>query len=61
MKIGDVVRERCSGEIGLIIERYKRTEACGPDGDFMVYYRYLALFDSGKRTISDRSSVEVVS
>ena len=60
MKVGNLVKERCSGEIGLVMERYRRTEICGPDGDFMIYFRYLVLFDTGRRTICDRNSVEVI-
>ena len=45
MKVGDVIKERCSGQVGLVIERYRRAELDGnPDGDFTISYRYKVLF-----------------
>jgi len=61
MKIGDVVKERCSGQVGLVIEKYRRTEADGnPNGDFTISYRYKVLFGTETVMIRNTRSVEVI-
>lgn len=62
MKIGDVVKERCSGQVGLVIEKLSRTEADGnPNGDFTISYRYKVLFGTEAVFIRNVRSVEVIS
>mgnify|MGYP001326732658 CR=1 FL=1 len=61
MKVGDVVKYRCSGQIGLVIEKNRRVLSDGnPNGDFMVYYRYKVLFDSETIMIQNPGDVEII-
>ena len=61
MKVGDVVRERCSGQVGLVVEKYRRAETDGnPNGDFTFVYRYKVLFGTEMRMVRNRTSVEVI-
>ncbi len=61
MKVGDVVKLRSNGKIGLVVDRYKRSVSDGnPNGDFMIYYRYRVLFGEEEMMIQNRGSVEVV-
>tara|TARA_R110001583_G_scaffold12612_8_gene55853 strand:- start:117 stop:314 length:198 start_codon:yes stop_codon:yes gene_type:complete len=62
MKLGDLVRERCSGQVGLVVEKYRRAEADGnPDGDFTISYRYKVLFDTEIVMIRNTRSLEMIS
>jgi len=62
MKIGDVVKERCSGQVGLVVEKYRRAEPDGnPNGDFTISYRYKVLFGTEAVFIRNVRSVEVIS
>ena len=61
MKVGDVVKERCSGQVGLVIEKYRRAEADGnPNGDFTISYQYKVMFDTEIVFIRNARSIEVV-
>lgn len=61
MKVGDVVKERCSGQIGLVVEKYRRAETDGnPNGDFTFSYRYKVLFDTEVRIVRNLRSMEVI-
>jgi len=41
MKVGDAVRFRKTGKVGLIVEKLRRCVPDGnPNGDFTVEYRY---------------------
>tara|TARA_R110001583_G_scaffold14285_1_gene60083 strand:- start:8605 stop:8802 length:198 start_codon:yes stop_codon:yes gene_type:complete len=62
MKVGDVVKERCSGQVGLVIEKLSRAEADGnPNGDFTISYRYKVLFGTDEVFALNARSVEVIS
>jgi hypothetical protein len=62
VKVGDLVRECRSGQIGLVIDKFRRTESDGnPNGDFTVYHVHMVLFNDGKRMIRNQQSVEVIS
>ena len=62
MKVGDVVKLRSNGKIGLVIDRFTRSEPDGnPNGDFMVCYRYRVLFGEETMIIQNGVSVEVIS
>ena len=61
MKVGDVVKELCSGQVGLVIERYRRAEPDGnPNGDFTVSYQYKVLFGTETAFVRNARSVEVI-
>ena len=61
MKIGDVVKLRWDGRIGLVTERFRRAESDGnPNGDFTVYYVHRVVFDDGTMMIRDHTAVEVI-
>jgi hypothetical protein len=61
MKVGDAVRECCSGQVGLVIEKYRRAEEDGnPNGDFTISYQYKVMFDTEIVFIRNASSVEVI-
>jgi hypothetical protein len=61
MKVGDVVKLRSNGNIGLAVGRLRRTELDGnPNGDFTVYYRYKVLFGEESMIIRKPGLVEVV-
>ena len=54
LKVGDAVNERCSGRVGLVIEKYRRAEPDGnPNGEFTISYRYKVLF--GTETVFFRN------
>ncbi len=62
MKVGDVIKLRSNGKVGLVIAKYRRAEPDGnPNGDFTISYRYKALFGTETMIIHNRSSVEVIS
>jgi len=62
MKVGDVVKERCSGQVGLVIERHSRAELEGsPNSDFTVSYQYKVLFGTETVFVRNTRSVEVIS
>ena len=61
MKVGDVVKERCSGQIGLVVGRYRHAEPDGnPDGDFMIHYHYRVLFGSEAVMVRNTRSLEMI-
>lgn len=61
MKVGDVIKERCSGQVGLVIEKYRRVEQDGnPNGDFTVSYKYKVLFGTETVFVRNARSVEVI-
>ena len=61
MKVGDVVKEHCSGQVGLVIEKHRRAETDGnPNGDFTISYQYKVLL--GTETVFvHHEAVEVIS
>ncbi len=62
MKVGDMVKLRSNGKIGLVVDRFRRSEPDGnPNGDFMISYRYRVLFGEKTMMIRNAGSVEVVS
>jgi len=62
MKVGDVIKDRYSGQVGLVVEKYRRTEPDGnPNGDFTISYRYKVLFDTKIVMVRNTRSVEVIS
>ena len=62
MKVGDVVKERCSGRVGLVIEKHSRAEADGnPNGDFTISYQYKVLLGTETIFVRNSRSVEVIS
>lgn len=61
LKVGDAVKERCSGRVGLVIEKYRRAEPDGnPNGDFTISYRYKVLFDTETVFVRNARSVEII-
>ena len=61
MKVGDCVKLKVNGMIGLVTDRIRRTEADGnPNGDFIIYYVHRVQFDDRSLIIEKHSSVEVV-
>jgi len=61
LKVGDVVKERCSGQVGLVIEKYRRTEPDGnPNGDFTISYQYKVLFGTETMFVRNTRSLEVI-
>ena len=61
MKIGDVVKLRSDGRVGLVTERFRRTVPDGnPNGDYTVYYVHRVVFDSETMMIRNAGSVEVI-
>ena len=61
LNVGDAVKERCSGRVGLVVEKYRRTEPDGnPNGDFTVNYRYKVLFGTEIVFVRNARSVEVI-
>lgn len=62
MKVGDCVKLKVNGMIGLVTDRIRRTEADGnPNGDFIIYYVHRVQFDDRSLIIEKHSSVEVIS
>ena len=61
MKVGDVVKLKVNGKIGLVTDRIRRTEADGnPNGDFVIYYVHRVQFGEQSMVIKNHSSVEVI-
>ena len=61
MKVGDAVKERCSGRVGIVIEKYRHAEPDGnPNGDFNISYRYKMLFGTETLMVRNTSSFEIV-
>ena len=61
MKIGDAVKLRTSGQVGLVIDISRRAVPDGnPNGDFTFEYRYKVLFGEEAMVIRNRSSLEVI-
>ena len=61
MKVGNIVRERCSGRVGLVIEKYRRAEADGnPNGDFTISYQYKVLFGTETAMVRNTRALEVI-
>ncbi len=61
MRVGDIVKLRSNDNIGLVVEKYRRTEQDGnPNGDFYVYYHYRVLFGSSSVMIRNGDSLKVV-
>ena len=45
MKVGDVVKFKATGQVGLVLERLRRCVPDGnPNGDFTIEYRYKVSF-----------------
>ena len=61
MKPGDIVKHLHRGDIGLVIEKYRHTEADGnPNGDFTISYRYKVLFNTELIMIRHARALEIV-
>jgi hypothetical protein len=61
VKVGNIVRERCSGRVGLVIEKYRRAEADGnPNGDFTISYQYKVLFGTETAMVRNTRALEVI-
>lgn len=61
MKVGDIVKERCSGQVGMVIQRIQKRELDGnPNGDFTTSYQYKVMFDTEIVVIRNARSVEVI-
>ncbi len=61
MKVGDCVKLKVNGKIGLVTERIRRTEPDGnPNGDFVIYYVHRVQFDDRSMIIKKHSSVDVI-
>ncbi len=61
MNVGDVVRLYRNGEVGIVLSSHRKTEVCGPEGDFMTSYHYTVLFPTGNRIVRSRHCMEVIS
>jgi hypothetical protein len=62
MKVGDMVKLRSNGKIGLVVDRFRRSEPDGnPNGDFMISYRYRVLFGEEAMMIRNTAALEVIS
>ena len=61
MKPGDLVKHRLRGDLGLVINKHRHTEADGnPNGDFTISYQYKVLFNTELIMIRNTHSLEVV-
>jgi hypothetical protein len=61
MQVGDAVRLRADGRVGLVIARLSRPEPDGnPNGDFTISYRYRVLFGEKTMMIRNARSVEII-
>jgi len=61
VKVGDAVRLKRTNEVGVVVEKYRRSVPDGnPNGDFTFEYRWKVLFGTETRTINNRWMCEVV-
>ncbi len=61
MKVGDIVKLRSSGKVGLVVGRSRQTRPDGnPNGDFMIYYQHIVLFDDETIMIQNPGTAEVI-
>lgn len=62
MKVGDTVRVRHTGQIGLVVEKRRMAFPDGnPNGDFVTRYRYQLLFGGALVTYQGAFGLEVIS
>ena len=62
MKVGDVVRLKVDGRVGLVIDRIRRAVPDGnPNGDFMIDYWHRVLFGEETMVVKERWALEVIS
>jgi hypothetical protein len=62
VKVGDLVKHKGFGKVGLVVDRFRRSIPDGnPNGDFIIYYVHCVLFNTGTMMIRNAGSVEVIS
>jgi hypothetical protein len=61
MNVGDAVRLKSTGEVGIVVKKHRRSVHDGnPNGDFTFEYRWSVLFGNETRTITGRWAAEVI-
>ena len=61
MRVGDIVKERCSGQVGMVIQQIQKRELDGnPNGDFTISYQYKVMFGTEIVVIRNARSVDVI-
>ena len=61
MKVGDIVKLRSDGRVGLVVDKFSRAEPDGnPNGDFTISYRWRVLFGDQTAMIRNAGSGVVV-